>query len=108
MSEIKASPEDFRYRAIPADGRRLLSLAFWQAVILMGLQIPIYLLVLFGSGIVGGMVGLDRLGWALIVVGFLLELGAIMISFWIIIRWGRFSGASLKFVREHLRDRAGV
>ena len=103
---------EFRYRRLPANRARLMSLTFWFALTQAALGIVFVpmtnaLANLFLSDPLLSPNAAQLVeGWGIVAV-FVVVLGGYawtMTSIWIIMRWGNFSGGKLGFVRPHLAD----
>ncbi len=101
----------YRYRAVPPGFSRMLSFAFFFAIALgvgnlvVATPVLIVLEVVLGALVAGEGTESLRLVGAAGVIGFvILEIAVVMAALWICMKWGKFSGTTLKFVRPNLVD----
>jgi chromate transport protein ChrA len=100
---------EYRYRKIPPTFSRLLSFAFFFLLavsisnVVIGGPLLVTLSILFGA------YAATDAGFVLGVVAFVVtQLAAMMGALWGCMKWGRYSGAELQFVRPNLVDIASA
>lgn len=104
--------DQYRYRVLPPTASRLFGLALLFGVFIAAGNLALAPFAYAALGIVGAavMAGGDealRISGVVFVAGWIAaELAVFMLAFWAAMKWGKFSGATLRFVRPNLADRA--
>ena len=99
----------FRYRVVPPSFGRLFSVTFWLLVCVVLLHLLMVCLYLGGLAILGLLLGEPGIGYLATLTPVLALADMVivpMLALYVLMRWGRFVGAQLAFVRRHPLDTA--
>ena len=101
--------DQYRYRVVPSSGARLFGFSLLFAVAFITPAALVYSVFFVANLSMFSFLAGDALrvsGVVLVIYWVVSQILAVMFALWVAMRWGRFSGAQLRFVRPNLVDRA--